>query len=116
MLQLRGALLNRRQPLRPEQEVNQLAVTDLAAGAQDLDQLFDEAGEFLAGDVVVGPAEIAVPMKDLRNLLLQHLAPVIRVFSFIVQVSLPGSRIFARSPSLDRFLRGNHLLIFSPSN
>src|SRR6266478_3348289 len=72
----RGPLLRRRHPLRPQQELYDFLVTRLAGRARHFDQFVDQAGELLARNIVVGPAEIAVAMQDLRNRLLQRLAPV----------------------------------------
>src|SRR5579863_313128 len=71
--QLGGAFLSGTHPLRAQEELDDLLVTGLAAGARDVDQLFDQAGKFLAWDVVVGPAEIAVTMENFSDGLFDRL-------------------------------------------
>ena len=64
LLEFGGAVLCGLHPLRAEKEADQLVVADLAGGAGDIDEFFDQRRKFFARDIVIGPAEVAVTMQN----------------------------------------------------
>src|SRR5437763_9191893 len=73
LLEFLGALLFGGEPLGAQKELDDVLVAGAADGAQDLDQFLDQDGEFFAGDVVVGPAKVAMAMENLGDGFLQLL-------------------------------------------
>jgi hypothetical protein len=56
--------------------MNDFFIACLPGWTGDFHQLLNQAGEFFPGNIVVGPAEIAVAMKDFGDSLFQRFAPV----------------------------------------
>src|SRR5579875_358968 len=71
-LELLRLLLGGRQTLRAQEKFHQLLMADLTAGPDGLNQLLDQTRKPLAGNVVVGPAEVAMALEDLGERFLQR--------------------------------------------
>src|SRR5215471_6631025 len=87
--------------------MHNFVVASLSGRTGNLNQFLNQAGKFLSRNVVVGPAKIAVPVKDFGDGLLQRFAPV-GCSLFVSQAELSNDACF--SPLFNRpqlLLRGN---------
>ncbi len=94
--------------MHAEEELHQFVVAGLAAGAHHFDQLFDQAGELFAWDVVVGPSEVAMAMQDFCDRLFEKFSAAawMLLFVFVVHWMAPLLQMVLVFPAQAPFFTG----------